>query len=178
MSDKQQAPATTAPVLLSEDEKGSLLTALSVLDTEVDRLLRLAGAREEVTRFTASARQLLERVETLPQQLHRQSAGLSMEIAKAESALTALHERKAREQRDHDALLAKLQREAQAARQAHEAEVGQLKAERQALAEERAALKQDFEQERAEMEATLKVLRADIAQAEDLRERLTSLRGA
>jgi chromosome segregation ATPase len=162
-------------VLLSEDEKGALLTAAAVLDQEVDRLLNILRAREEIAKFTTGVRQLLHDIETVPGQLAQRTGALQGEIARGEAALTRIQERVAAAKEEHALLLDTLKAEAAPLRTRLDEEHARVKAERQGLAAESEAMRSEYEKEREALTAKLATLQADIAKAEALRKELTTL---
>ena len=166
---------TEQPTLLSEDEKGALLTAAAVLDQEVDRLLNILRAREEIAHFTTGVRQLLHDIETVPGQLAQRTASLQSEIVKGEAALAHMQQRVAAAKEEHGLLLDSLKAEAAPLRTMLDEERSRVKAERQGLAAESEAMRSEYEREKAELSAKLEALQADIGKAEALRKALTTL---
>ena len=87
------APAS----ILSDAELGALMTASTALDNEVERLLRLLGARDELQKLTDKVRLLVQALAPL----HQRQAALHQAIAEQEATLAALKEATAEAEHKH-----------------------------------------------------------------------------
>jgi chromosome segregation ATPase len=176
--------------VLSPDELGRLETACVVLDNEVERILNVRSARDDVAQITARVRALL----ALAEPVYARLRAVDQEIAQLEARRPQLLRQLEEVERRHQA-----QREAwQADVLAHEAEIAELTRARDGLQTEyhgeRNNLERDLQAVRAEREAALAareeaslarleekaaelaVLEDRIAQAQQLLGQLTALR--
>jgi chromosome segregation ATPase len=161
-----------APDVLSPEELGRLETACVVLDNEVERILNVRSARDEVSQITIKVRSLLALVGPLQTRLRAMQA----EIEQLEARSPQLRERLAEQARrqaeqrrawqaevvQHDTAMAELT-------QARDALQGQFHGELNNLQRDLAARRAEKETELAALEAAAEAL------AEAKRQELTAL---
>jgi chromosome segregation ATPase len=179
-----------APDVLSPDELGRLETACVVLDNEVERILNVRSARDEVALVSARVRELLAlagplqaalgRVERQTEQLTARHPQLIERIAEQERRRDAQREAWQAEVLAHEAEVAELTRATEGLQAAYHGERNNLERDLQAVRAEReaeiAALEDASQARLEEKAAELAVLEDRIAQAQQLLGQLTALR--
>jgi chromosome segregation ATPase len=179
-----------APDVLSPDELGRLETACVVLDNEVERILNVRSARDEVALVSARVRELLALAGPLQARLRAVEQETQQLEARHPQLIHRLeeHERRQQAQREawreqvlaHEAEIAELTRAKEGLQAAYHGERNNLERDLQAVRAEReaeiAALEDASQARLEEKAAELAVLEDRIAQAQQLLGQLTALR--